>query len=78
MFRLSDQAHTPGARWGMGGGGLKGEASIVHFEPVNRTTVSGQIVDQIKSMVRSGNLLILVKAMRGGSSSTPTTIRDWV
>jgi len=56
MFRLSDQTRRAGARWGMGGGGLKGEASIVHFEPVNRTTVSGQIVDQIKSMVRSGNL----------------------
>ncbi len=56
MFRLSDQTRMAGARWGMGGGGLKGEASIVHFEPVNRTTVSGQIVDQIKSMVRSGNL----------------------
>jgi len=29
---------------------------MVHFKPVNRTTVSGQIVDQIKSMVRRGNL----------------------
>jgi GntR family transcriptional repressor for pyruvate dehydrogenase complex len=29
---------------------------MVRFKPVNRTTVSGQIVDQIKSMVRSGNL----------------------
>ena len=29
---------------------------MVRFKPVNRTTVSGQIVDQIKSMVRRGNL----------------------
>jgi len=28
----------------------------MHFEPVNRATVSGQIVEQIKSMVRGGNL----------------------
>ena len=29
---------------------------MVYFKPVNRTTVSGQIVEQIKSMVRRGNL----------------------
>jgi len=29
---------------------------MVRFKPVNRTTVSAQIVDQIKSMVRRGNL----------------------
>ena len=29
---------------------------MVPFKPVNRTTVSAQIVDQIKSMVHSGNL----------------------
>ena len=28
----------------------------MHFKPVNRTTVCGQIVEQIKSMVRSGKL----------------------